>query len=105
LAYLQKFTVSELQDVQRILKLDPYYNSTYTKLKNNSLKLIHHHIDVAVVNITFEGCLVSFKEDFEDDVSDLPYDNSSIIAPDKYLSFIDKYGYTYISSIVLGGRA
>jgi hypothetical protein len=35
----------------------------------------------------------------------LPYDNSTIYAIDAFTNFIEKYGNSFISSIVLGGRA
>jgi hypothetical protein len=34
-------------------------------MKTTGQKLLFHHIDVATTNITFEGCLVEFDEDFE----------------------------------------
>jgi hypothetical protein len=34
-------------------------------MKTTNQKLIFHHIDVATVNITFEGCLVELDEEFE----------------------------------------
>jgi hypothetical protein len=49
--------------------------------------------------------LVTFSEDFEWDVAALPYDNSSSNASDLYTNFIERYGTSYLSSIVLGGRA
>jgi hypothetical protein len=72
---------------------------------NENKKIFLHHIDIATTNITFEGCLVEFEEDFEIDVEALPYDNSSSLAADSYTDFIKKYGTSYIYNIVLGGRA
>ena len=74
-------------------------------MKTTDQKLIFHHIDVATTNITFEGCLVEFDEDFEQDVLALPYDNTTSNAISAYTAFIEKYGNSYISSVVLGGRA
>jgi hypothetical protein len=37
-------------------------------MKTACQKLIFHHIDIATTNITFEGCLVEYDEDFEYDV-------------------------------------
>jgi hypothetical protein len=34
-------------------------------MKTENSKIILHHIDIATTNITFEGCLVEFDEDFE----------------------------------------
>ena len=48
---------------------------------------------------------MEFDEDFEDDVLALPYDNTTSNAFDAYTNFIEKYGTSYISSVVLGGRA
>ena len=74
-------------------------------MKTENSKLMYHHIDIATTNITFEGCLVEFDEDFELDVLALPYDNSTSSAIESYTNFIEKYGTSYISSIILGGRA
>ena len=73
-------------------------------MKTTGQKLIFHHIDVATTNITFEGCLVEFDEDFEQDVQSLLADNSTANALEAYTGFIEKYGNSYISSVVLGGR-
>ncbi len=64
-----------------------------------------HHIDIATTNITFEGCLVEFDEDFEQDVLALPYQNSTSSDIESFTNFLEKYGTSYISSIILGGRA
>ncbi len=64
-----------------------------------------HHIDIATTNITYEGFLVKFEEDFEQDVLALPYDTSTSSAIESFTNFLEKYGTSYISSIILGGRA
>ena len=74
-------------------------------MKTENKKIFLHHIDIVTTSITFEGCLVEFDEDFEQDVLALPYDNSTSIAEDSYTNFIEKYGTSYISTIILGGRA
>ncbi len=37
-------------------------------MKSENINLIYHRIEIATTNITFEGCLVTFSEDFEKDV-------------------------------------
>ncbi len=60
---------------------------------------------MATTNISFTGCLVEFEEEFQNDVINLPIDNSTLQAPILYRAFIKKYGTSYVNRIVLGGRA
>jgi hypothetical protein len=74
-------------------------------LNSSPQKLILEKIDVATTNISFTGCLVEFEEEFQNDVINLPIDNSTLQAPILYRAFINKYGTSYVNRIVLGGRA